>query len=259
MRAFRPTDNPITQGYSFSHRGYDFSGLNRPDEVRSAADGEIVERVDEHEGNWRNTGVLTIRDYGNYIKVKHDDGTIALYAHLKKGSSFNQGTKVSVGQTIARIGNTGNSTGPHLHAEYRNTANVNEPVNFYINPQEEMTLISEAKLTQIREDRDKNWNLYQKQLTENEELKRQIEITKKDFEDRLQVIKNQLEVIEAQVVEKDKEIADLKKELIECKENIPSTPPPEVPTEPPPTNSPPDQPKHIPWYTLLWRFLFPKS
>ena len=130
MTVFRPTDNPTSRGYSSTHKGYDFRGLNLPDAVRSAADGKIIERVDLYTTSWINNGPLTTKDYGNYIKVRHNDGTIALFAHLKKSSSFVVGTEVKAGQVIARIGNTGNSTGPHLHAEYRNTSNVNTPVNF---------------------------------------------------------------------------------------------------------------------------------
>lgn len=139
MKVYRPTDNPISPngGYTSTHKGYDFAGNNLPDEVRSGKDGEIIERVDEYTTNWRNTGTLTTRDYGNYIKVRHTDGTYALFAHLRKGSSFVKGTKVKAGQVIARIGNTGNSTGPHLHAEYRNANNVNVPVEFYTNTTEQ--------------------------------------------------------------------------------------------------------------------------
>ena len=131
MRAHRPSYNPITQGYSSTHKGYDFSGLNKPDEVRAGKDGKIFQRIDEFDSNWTNTGVLTTRDYGNFIKIKHNDGTFELHAHLKKGSSLNEGTEVKAGQTVARIGNTGNSTGPHLHSEYRNASNINEPAEFY--------------------------------------------------------------------------------------------------------------------------------
>ena len=149
MKFYLPTDNPITQGYSSTHKGYDFSGLNRPDEVRCGANGEIIERIDLYDTNWTTTDTLTTKDYGNYIKVKHDDGTYALFAHLKKGSSLNKGTKVSVEQIIARIGNTGNSTGKHLHCEYRNSSNVNEPVEFYTNievPQITPTFTDQTKI-----------------------------------------------------------------------------------------------------------------
>lgn len=130
MTVHRPSDNPITQGYTTAHRGYDLAGLNRPDEVRAGKDGAIIERVDAYTSNWRTIGRLTTRDYGNYIKVKHTDGSFSLYCHLRKGSSYIVGTQVKAGQVIARIGNTGNSTGPHLHVEYRTSANVNTPVTF---------------------------------------------------------------------------------------------------------------------------------
>lgn len=131
MKVYRPTDNKITRGYSSTHRGYDFAGLNLPDEVRAGMDGEIIERVDLYTSNWTNTGTLTTRDYGNYIKIKHNDGSYELHAHLRKGSSYYVGTKVKAGQTVARIGNTGNSTGPHLHSEYRTSGNVNTTAEFY--------------------------------------------------------------------------------------------------------------------------------
>jgi murein DD-endopeptidase MepM/ murein hydrolase activator NlpD len=53
---------------------------------------------------------------GNYIVIKHDDGTFAEYAHLAKESALvNLGEKVAAGQTLALSGNTGFSRGPHLH------------------------------------------------------------------------------------------------------------------------------------------------
>jgi len=52
----------------------------------------------------------------NLIRILHDDGTMAVYAHLKLESArFPLGTRVSEGQVIAESGNTGFSTGPHLH------------------------------------------------------------------------------------------------------------------------------------------------
>ena len=238
MRVFRPTDNPVTQGYSISHRGYDFSGLNRPDEVRSGANGVIIERVDEFDSNWRNTGTLTLKDYGNYIKVKHDDGTYALFAHLKQGSSFNIGTNVTAGQTIARIGNTGNSTGQHLHAEYRNALNVNESVDFYVNPQEEMTMISEAKLTQLREDRDKNWNMYQDQLKENEQLRKELA----ELNTHIESLKVTIESLKV----KQKELEEYIKEIQQSNDTGANLPEPDTIS--------PNQP--IPnWLILLWEKL----
>lgn len=52
----------------------------------------------------------------NYIRILHDDGSMGLYAHLAERSALVQvGQRVSAGQRIALSGNTGFSTGPHLH------------------------------------------------------------------------------------------------------------------------------------------------
>jgi murein DD-endopeptidase MepM/ murein hydrolase activator NlpD len=53
----------------------------------------------------------------NHIMIKHDDGTVAFYAHLKQGSIVVKvGERVSQGQRIGESGNSGNTQGqPHLH------------------------------------------------------------------------------------------------------------------------------------------------
>lgn len=56
---------------------------------------------------------------GKYIKIKHDDGKISSYAHLSKNDVIAVGEKVKKGDKIAESGNTGKSTGPHLHLAIR--------------------------------------------------------------------------------------------------------------------------------------------
>lgn len=52
----------------------------------------------------------------NYIRVLHEDGTMALYGHLREGGVFvRPGQRVTLGQVIGSSGNTGFSSGPHLH------------------------------------------------------------------------------------------------------------------------------------------------
>ena len=60
--------------------------------------------------------------YGNYIVVSHDNGTQTLYAHLSK-VIVEKGWRVVKGQVIGYVGNTGRSTGPHLHFEVRGAQN----------------------------------------------------------------------------------------------------------------------------------------
>ncbi len=80
--------------------------------VLAAARGRvIVSRV----GGW-NGG------YGNYVVIDHPNGTQTLYGHLAKNLVW-QGQSVVQGQIIGYEGNTGRTTGPHLHFEVRGAAN----------------------------------------------------------------------------------------------------------------------------------------
>jgi len=80
--------------------------------VRAAAAGEVI--VSKRSG-W-NGG------YGQYVVIRHGDGTQTLYAHLSS-NSVGVGAYVSAGETIGGMGNTGRSTGTHLHFEVRGTRN----------------------------------------------------------------------------------------------------------------------------------------
>lgn len=67
--------------------------------------------------------------YGNMIEVTHDNGLVTLYAHNKE-LLVEQGTIVHKGQQIATMGNTGRSTGPHIHFEvYKNGRSV-DPASY---------------------------------------------------------------------------------------------------------------------------------
>ncbi|CAM5533800.1 hypothetical protein SAVIM338S_04163 [Streptomyces avidinii] len=66
--------------------------------------------------------------YGNAIVIKHANNTYSQYAHLSK-IQVKIGQKVAKGQKIALSGNTGNSSGPHLHFEIRTTPNYGSAVN----------------------------------------------------------------------------------------------------------------------------------
>ncbi|MFI1168428.1 M23 family metallopeptidase [Streptomyces sp. NPDC020801] len=66
--------------------------------------------------------------YGNAIVIKHGNGTYSQYAHLSR-IDVKVGQVVATGQHIALSGNTGNTTGPHLHFEIRTTPNYGSAVN----------------------------------------------------------------------------------------------------------------------------------
>ena len=73
--------------------------------------------------------------YGNYVKIQHSDGTETLYAHLAPNSiTVMAGEVVEQGQVIAKLGHTGNSTGPHLHFEVRKGGEKVDPLD-YVDPE----------------------------------------------------------------------------------------------------------------------------
>jgi LysM repeat protein len=80
--------------------------------IRASADGQVIIA---RTGGW-NGG------YGNYIVVRHDNGTQTLYAHASK-ISVSSGDTISQGDIIGAVGSTGESTGPHLHFEIRGAKN----------------------------------------------------------------------------------------------------------------------------------------
>lgn len=127
----------ITQGFggSNSHRGLDLVGKDYTiDDVVSYDNGTVLMSVNGY-GNGQGEGVNW--RYGNFIKIQHDDGTVCLYAHLEYTSvTVNQ--RVSKGQVIGRMGNSGNSFGAHLHWEYwtKNDYYSNVDPSPYLEPKE---------------------------------------------------------------------------------------------------------------------------
>lgn len=78
--------------------------------------------------------------FGNYIILQHLDGNYTVYAHLSKNSiTVNNGDSVKKGQVIAKVGNSGKSTGAHLHFEVRvggnDSASAQDPLT-YVSPED---------------------------------------------------------------------------------------------------------------------------
>ncbi len=107
-----PVDGPVGSGFGFRtdpihgraalHTGLDFPA-DKGTPILAAAGG-MVAAVDRH------------AQYGQLIEVDHGNGLATRYAHVSK-SLVKTGDIVRRGQTIAEVGNTGRSTGPHLHFE----------------------------------------------------------------------------------------------------------------------------------------------
>lgn len=60
--------------------------------------------------------------YGLYVVIKHNNGTQTLYAHMSR-VNVSVGQTVTQGEVIGAVGNTGRSTGPHIHFEVRGARN----------------------------------------------------------------------------------------------------------------------------------------
>lgn len=73
-----------------------------------------------------------MRGYGNYVEISHGFGFSTLYAHMSR-VLVRPGQHVKRGQVIGLVGNTGQSTAPHLHYEVRKNNNPINPINFYYN------------------------------------------------------------------------------------------------------------------------------
>jgi len=111
----------VTSNFGFRryrwHSGIDLD-LNIGDPIYSSFDGIV--RI--------NTYVKG--GYGRYIVLRHSNGLETLYGHLSK-SNVNVGQEVKAGTEIGKGGNTGRSTGPHLHYEVRFQGHAFDPAEIY--------------------------------------------------------------------------------------------------------------------------------
>lgn len=112
---FGPEVHPFTQQW-YLHKGIDIA-YRRGIDLVAAANGKVIERKYEPMG------------FGNYIVIRHAYGFATKYAHMDN-VYVEEGDVVTQGQKIGTMGNTGMSTGPHLHFEVRIGAQVVDPERF---------------------------------------------------------------------------------------------------------------------------------
>ena len=121
----RPVDGPVGSGFGFrldpiSGRAALHSGLDFPGEVGTsiqAAAGGLVVASEWHAA------------YGHVIEIDHGNGLVTRYAHCSK-VLVEAGALVKRGQRIAEVGNSGRSTGPHLHFEVLLDGAPQDPARF---------------------------------------------------------------------------------------------------------------------------------
>jgi len=89
--------------------------------VLAVADGEVIYSGDGLTG------------YGNLILVRHSGDIVSAYAHNRQ-NLVQKGDKVTQGQTIAQVGETGRASGPHLHFEVREGVTPTDPRRWVSRP-----------------------------------------------------------------------------------------------------------------------------
>ena len=101
------------------HTGMDFTAPTGT-EIYATGDGKVVKVVSERRG------------YGKHVVIDHGFGYRTRYAHMSK-FNVRVGQKIKRGDVIGYVGNTGTSTGPHLHYEVEKNGKKINPANFYSN------------------------------------------------------------------------------------------------------------------------------
>lgn len=113
---FGQNENPFSAGVWYLHNGIDISTFRTGDVILAAADGKVIDASYD-------------MSLGNSVTIQHSHGFLTRYGHLKS-IKVKKGQVVSQGQTIGTLGNTGITTGPHLHYEVHLGTSVIDPLRF---------------------------------------------------------------------------------------------------------------------------------
>lgn len=190
------TDEVITNDYTNEHRAIDLVGAGSSiSDVVSLADG-VVELVvsDVKDTDLNSVGTAS---YGNFVKIRHENGQKTLYAHLKYGSvTVKKGDTISKGEKVGTMGATGKAYGVHLHFEIRSSDETRENPYEYlwgskqirapnlIPNVEKPQMQIENEVADIKEENETTEVL----IAETEEAKEEKEIVQKTIEEVKQSI-----------------------------------------------------------------------
>jgi murein DD-endopeptidase MepM/ murein hydrolase activator NlpD len=125
--------HPIYKTYKM-HSGIDFTAPTGTP-IYATGNGRVVPAPNGASG------------YGNHVVIDHGFGYKTLYAHMYK-SKVRMGERVKRGQLIGYVGNTGLSSGPHLHYEVIKNGNKINPINYFFN---DLTETDYAAMREIAE------------------------------------------------------------------------------------------------------------
>ena len=109
---FGERTDPISEGYDY-HNGLDI-GADEGDRIRAVYDGIVISVGEDSRS-------------GNYIFLEHKNGYVTFYCHCSEIIA-QEGAVIRQGETIALVGSTGYSTGPHLHFEVRKNGERIDPL-----------------------------------------------------------------------------------------------------------------------------------
>ncbi len=126
------------RGYRKQHNGIDYAAPTGT-RIYAVADGTVTARY------WERGG-------GNVLKIKHNHGLETLYLHLSRFADVKVGQRVRQGELIAYVGNTGVSTGPHLHYGVKKDGKYINPANIPSTPTTPIKEAHKARFDVMRND-----------------------------------------------------------------------------------------------------------
>jgi len=113
---FGQNENPFSGGQWYLHNGIDISTFRVGDPIIAAADGKVIDASYDP-------------GLGNCVTIQHSHGFLTRYGHMRT-FRVTKGQQVAQGQIVGTLGNTGKTTGPHLHYEVHLGTSVIDPLRF---------------------------------------------------------------------------------------------------------------------------------
>jgi len=179
------------------HNGWDY-GCPVGTKLFAPHDGKVTEAALDSAG------------YGWYVKIENDN-EFSVLGHMKETPQVKIGVEVKTGDLVGYSGNTGNSTGPHLHWGYgRYPRNRDNGFNGYIDQTHWMTLVDdsakilalEKEVDELRDNRNKYRTLYNDLLDSSEK-------TEKDLKEHIESLQSSQSEMNLQLISANTQIKSL--------------------------------------------------